>query len=163
MWRDHEISKSRTLWFNVHEDEGSRLEIKSRDLKHWHRRKTLPLALSSPSLSPSLSLSTGFVVHVGPWPASGSISRRLSPQLFFCSLWHPFSSGRSQTIQNPQGNIIADQRKGLKIWENYITMFYDRVNWLEKLEVETEEEWMQTRKGIIFLQWSGKRYQGDEK
>jgi hypothetical protein len=36
MRRDHGISKSRKLLFNIHEDEGARLERKSRDLKLRH-------------------------------------------------------------------------------------------------------------------------------
>lgn len=38
-------------------------------------------------LSPiSLLFSTGSVVHAGPWPPSGSISRCLYPMALFCSL-----------------------------------------------------------------------------
>jgi len=31
-------------------------------------------------------------------------------------------------IKDSQGNITADQRQVLKIWENYITELYDRPN-----------------------------------
>jgi len=38
-----------------------------------------------------------------------------------------------------EGNITADNRHVLKIWENYITELYDRPNRSEYLEVEPEE------------------------
>jgi hypothetical protein len=36
MWRDHGISKSRTLRFDVHEDEGTGLERQLWNSRHWH-------------------------------------------------------------------------------------------------------------------------------
>jgi hypothetical protein len=50
-----------------------------------------------------------------------------------------------QWIQNTgtkdsKANIRADQRKILKIWENYITELYNQPNRPENLEVELEEE-----------------------
>ena len=41
-------------------------------------------------------LSTGCTIHVGPWPSSGSISRRLYPIAIFSSLEHPFFSRHFQ-------------------------------------------------------------------
>lgn len=43
MWLDHEISKKKTLWFTVHEDEGTKLERISWDSKHWHKRQVLKI------------------------------------------------------------------------------------------------------------------------
>ena len=43
-------------------------------------------------------------------------------------------------IEDYQGDRIVDQKKVLKIWENYVTELYDRPNRPETLEVEPEEE-----------------------
>jgi len=42
-------------------------------------------------------------------------------------------------IEDSQGNRIVDQKKVLKIWENYVTELYDRPNRPETLEAEPEE------------------------
>jgi len=55
-------------------------------------------------------------------------------------------------IENSQGNRIVDQRKVLKIWENYVTELYDRPNRPETLEVEPEEEVDTDEKGPCILQ-----------
>jgi hypothetical protein len=49
---------------------------------------------------------------------------------------------RSQNvgIEESRGNIIVDQRKVLKIWENYITELYDRANRTENVEIYPEEK-----------------------
>jgi hypothetical protein len=39
-------------------------------------------------------------------------------------------------IEDSHGNRIVDQRQVLKIWENYVTVLYDRPNRPETLEVE---------------------------
>ena len=36
MWQDHGISKNKTLWFIVFEDQGTRVETKPLDSKYWH-------------------------------------------------------------------------------------------------------------------------------
>ena len=51
--------------------------------------------------------------------------------------------------KTPRG---IDQRKVLKIWENYITELYDRPNRPETLEVEPEEEVDSDEKGPHILQ-----------
>jgi hypothetical protein len=61
----------------------------------------------------------------------------------------------SQVIQNTgirdsEGNSIVDQREILKVWENYVTEFYDRANRQENLEVETEGEVDEDQKGPMF-------------
>ena len=43
-------------------------------------------------------------------------------------------------IEDSQGNRIVDQKKVLKIWENYVTELCDRPNRPEALEAEPEEE-----------------------
>jgi len=43
MWWDQGISKKRTLWFNVHEGEGTKFERISWDSKHWHKRQVLKI------------------------------------------------------------------------------------------------------------------------
>ena len=50
------------------------------------------------------------------------------------------------SIENSQ---IADQRQALKILENYITELYDEANRPENLEVESEEEMDENRKGTV--------------
>jgi hypothetical protein len=41
------------------------------------------ITLLEPYLFMNVSLFTGYTVHVGPWPSSGSISRCLCSYLFF--------------------------------------------------------------------------------
>jgi hypothetical protein len=43
-------------------------------------------------------------------------------------------------IEDSQGSIIANQKKVLKFWENYITELYCRANRPGNLEGETKEE-----------------------
>jgi hypothetical protein len=43
-------------------------------------------------------------------------------------------------IEDSQRNIAVDQRRGLKIWENRVTVLYDRAKWAENLEFEHEGE-----------------------
>jgi hypothetical protein len=61
-----------------------------------------------------------------------------------------------------QGTIILDQRQVLKVWENYITDFYDGANRLENLEVEHEEEVGLDNKVSYFLRSEVENHQGDE-
>jgi hypothetical protein len=42
-------------------------------------------------------------------------------------------------IEDSQGNTIVYQSKVLKIWDNYITVLFDRPNRPETLKVEPEE------------------------
>jgi hypothetical protein len=46
---------------------------------------------------------------------------------------------RTVGIEDPQGNMIVDQKKVLKIWEIYVEELYDRANQPENLSVELEE------------------------
>jgi hypothetical protein len=55
-------------------------------------------------------------------------------------------------IEDCQGNRIVDQRQVLKIWDNYVTVLYDRTNRPETLEVEPEEEADTDEKGPYILQ-----------
>jgi hypothetical protein len=55
-------------------------------------------------------------------------------------------------IEDSHGNRLVDQRQVLKIWENYVTVLYDRPNRLETLEVEPEEEVDTDEKGPYILQ-----------
>jgi hypothetical protein len=55
-------------------------------------------------------------------------------------------------IGHSQGNAIIDQRRVLKIWENYITDLYDRANRPEDIEVESEAEVDEDVKGPYILQ-----------
>jgi hypothetical protein len=47
---------------------------------------------------------------------------------------------------------LVDQRQVLIIWENYVTVLYDRPNLPETLEVEPEEEVDTDEKGPYILQ-----------
>jgi hypothetical protein len=49
-------------------------------------------------------------------------------------------------LEDSQGNIIADQRQGLKNW-NSITQLYDWGNQPENTEVKTEQEVNTGQKG----------------
>jgi len=51
--------------------------------------------------------------------------------------WKETQGIQNVGIEDSQGNRIVDQSQVLKIWENYITEQYNR---LETLEVEPEEE-----------------------
>jgi hypothetical protein len=48
--------------------------------------------------------------------------------------------------EDSQGNVTADEKHVLKIWENYIT---DLANRPENTEDATEEKLMQQRKALI--------------
>ena len=54
--------------------------------------------------------------------------------------WNETQGIQSIGIEDSQGNRRVDQKQVLKIWENYITEPYDRLNRSETLEVEPEEE-----------------------
>ena len=65
-------------------------------------------------------------------------------------------------IEDSQGNIKVDQRC-TQIWENYITVLYNWANWPENIEVETEKEVDEDKKGpYVFCKVKLKSYQGDE-
>jgi len=49
-------------------------------------------------------------------------------------------------------NRIVELSQGLKVWENYITEFYDRPNRPENLDVEPEEEVDTDEKGPYIWQ-----------
>ena len=66
--------------------------------------------------------------------------------------WNETQGIQSIGIEDSQGNRIVDQREVLKIWENYITELYDRLNRPETLEVEPEEELDTDEKGPHILQ-----------
>jgi hypothetical protein len=51
-------------------------------------------------------------------------------------------------IEDSHGNRIVDQKQVLKIWENYVTVLYDRPNRPETLEVEPDTD----EKGRYILQ-----------
>jgi len=55
-------------------------------------------------------------------------------------------------IEDSQENRIVVQKQVLKIWENYVTELYDRLNRPETLEVEPEEEVDTDEKGPYILQ-----------
>ena len=55
-------------------------------------------------------------------------------------------------IEDSEPNRMVGQCQVLKIWENYITEFYDRPNQPEKLEDEPEEEVDTDQKGPYILQ-----------
>lgn len=61
-------------------------------------KKFTQVTTVSPSLNPS-STSTGSMAHAGPRATTWLISGFLYPQLFFSSLYHPFSSDHFQHIQ----------------------------------------------------------------
>jgi hypothetical protein len=54
--------------------------------------------------------------------------------------WKVKHRSQNTGIEESQGIIIADRRKVLKIWENYITEFYGRANRTENEEIEPEEK-----------------------
>jgi len=54
--------------------------------------------------------------------------------------WKVNHRNRNAGIEESQGNIIVDQRKIMKIWENYITELYDRANQTKNVEIESEEK-----------------------
>ena len=55
-------------------------------------------------------------------------------------------------IEDSQGNRIVDQKKVLKIQENYVTELYDRPSRPETLKVEPEKEVDTDQKGPHILQ-----------
>jgi hypothetical protein len=55
-------------------------------------------------------------------------------------------------IEDSHGNRIVKQRQVLKIWENYVTVLYDRPNRPKTLDVEHEEEVDTDEKGPYILQ-----------
>ena len=75
--------------------------------------------------------------------------------------WEDKQGIQNTGIEGSQSNIVAGHRLVLKIWENYITEFYDRANRQENLEIETEEWWRRERL-LYFAQGSGKSYEGYE-
>ena len=66
--------------------------------------------------------------------------------------WNETQGIQSIVIEDSQGNRRVDQRKVLKIWEDYITELYDLSNRPESLEVEPEEEVDTDEKGPHILQ-----------
>jgi hypothetical protein len=71
--------------------------------------------------------------------------------------WKVNHRSQNAGIEEFQRNIIADQRKVLKIWEDYITELYDRANRTKYLEIEPEEKVDAAEKcPRIFSQRSGK-------
>jgi hypothetical protein len=54
---------------------------------------------------------------------------------------------RTVDIEDSQGNIIADQKQVLKIWEIYVEELYDRANCPEHLNVELKDEVHKDHKG----------------
>jgi len=54
--------------------------------------------------------------------------------------WKVNHRSQNAGIEESQGIIIVDRKKVLKIWENYITDFYDRANRTENEEIEPEEK-----------------------
>jgi hypothetical protein len=46
---------------------------------------------------------------------------------------------RTVGIEDSQGNMIADKKEVLKIWEIYVEELYDQANRPENLNVEPEE------------------------
>ena len=63
--------------------------------------------------------------------------------------WKETQGTQNNGIEDSQGNRIVDQKKVLKIWENYVKELYDRPNRPETLEVEPEEEVDKMRKAHI--------------
>jgi len=74
--------------------------------------------------------------------------------------WKETQGTQNIGIEDSQGNRTVDQRQILKIWENYVTELYDWLNQPETLEVEPEEEEVDTdEKGPYILQSEvGKSY-----
>ena len=54
--------------------------------------------------------------------------------------WKDTQGIQNICIEDSEGNRRVDQKKVLKIWENYVTELYDRPNRPEALEAEPEEE-----------------------
>jgi hypothetical protein len=68
----------------------------------------------------------------GRYDLTYKLSKKLS--------WKVNHKSQNAGILESQGNKILDQRKVLKIWENYITELCDRANRTENVEIETEEK-----------------------
>jgi hypothetical protein len=66
--------------------------------------------------------------------------------------WKETQGIQNTGIEDSQENRIVEQSQVLKIWENYITELYDRLNLPETLEVEPEEEVDTDEKGPYILQ-----------
>ena len=54
--------------------------------------------------------------------------------------WKENEVFRNSGIEVCLGNLVKDQRQVLKIWVNYITVFYDLANRLQHMEVEPVEK-----------------------
>jgi len=65
-------------------------------------------------------------------------------------VWRDTQGIQNNGIEDSQGNRIVDQKKVLKIWENYVKELYDRPNRPETLEVEPEEKVDTDGKAHIF-------------
>jgi hypothetical protein len=65
--------------------------------------------------------------------------------------WKGNDGIRTIGIEDSQGNLRTDQRHVLKIWEDYVTVVYDRANRQENLEVEPEKEVDTDQKGPYIL------------
>jgi len=58
---------------------------------------------------------------------------------------------QTTNVEESQGHMKVDQRRVLKIWENYITKLYNLANCPENTGVEFEEEANADKKGPYIL------------